>query len=80
MRNVAVSLVSPLGFLFGGGMVPTLIGVSGDLASFSLGIIIVGVLIAIGALLPGSLRYYDQSSPLSTGNGVSNDNPKVTTR
>lgn len=61
LRNLAVSLVSPLGFLIGGGLVPTLIGISGDLASFSLGIAVVGTLIAVGALLPGLLKYADQS-------------------
>jgi NNP family nitrate/nitrite transporter-like MFS transporter len=59
-RNVAVSLVSPLGFLIGGGMVPTAIGISGDVASFSAGIFIVGAMMMLGALLPGFLRYYDQ--------------------
>jgi NNP family nitrate/nitrite transporter-like MFS transporter len=59
-RNVAVSLVSPLGFLIGGGMVPTAIGISGDVVSFSAGIFIVGAMMLLGALLPGFLRYYDQ--------------------
>jgi NNP family nitrate/nitrite transporter-like MFS transporter len=59
-RNVAVSLVSPLGFLIGGGIVPAAIGISGDVASFSAGILIVGALMMLGALLPGFLRYYDQ--------------------
>ena len=60
-RNVAVSLVSPLGFLVGGGLVPTAIGISGDVASFSLGISVVGALMVCGALLPGFLKYYDQN-------------------
>lgn len=67
LRNVAVSLVSPLGFLVGGGLVPTAIGISGDLTSFSVGIGVVGALMAIGALLPGFLKYYDQSSSAATG-------------
>ena len=67
LRNMAVSLVSPLGFLVGGGLVPTAIGISGDLTSFSVGIGVVGALMAIGALLPGFLKYYDQSSPVATG-------------
>jgi NNP family nitrate/nitrite transporter-like MFS transporter len=56
-RNVAVSLTIPFAFLFGGGAVPTGIGFMGDVASFSLGIILVGVLILSGALLSLFLKF-----------------------
>jgi NNP family nitrate/nitrite transporter-like MFS transporter len=50
-RNIAVSLTVPFAFLFGGGAVPTGIGFMGDVASFSLGFLLMGVLILSGALL-----------------------------
>ena len=61
LRNVAVALVSPMGFLVGGGLVPTAIGFSGDLMSFSFGIAVVGALMVLGVFLPGFLKYYDQT-------------------
>ncbi|MBN1105535.1 MAG: MFS transporter [Deltaproteobacteria bacterium] len=51
VRNVTVSLTIPLSFLFGGGAVPTFIGMMGDAGSFSMGIGIVGGLILMGASL-----------------------------
>jgi len=49
VRNVAVSLTVPLAFLFGGGAMPTFIGMMGDAGSFSLGLGVAGVLILTGA-------------------------------
>lgn len=43
-RNVAISLAVPLGFILGGGVVPALIGWSGERISFSMGIIAVGII------------------------------------
>ena len=56
-RNIAVSLTVPFAFLFGGGAVPAGIGFLGDVASFSLGVIVVGVLILSGALLSLFLKF-----------------------
>jgi NNP family nitrate/nitrite transporter-like MFS transporter len=56
-RNIAVSLTVPFAFLFGGGAVPTGIGFMGDVASFSLGIILVGVLVLSGAPLSLFLKF-----------------------
>jgi MFS transporter, NNP family, nitrate/nitrite transporter len=56
-RNVAVSLTVPVGFIVGGGVIPTGIGMMGDAGSFSLGIGIVGGLILIGFLLSYRLRF-----------------------
>jgi NNP family nitrate/nitrite transporter-like MFS transporter len=55
-RSLAVSLAIPIAFLLGGGAVPTLIGFMGDAVSFAAGIMLVGVLITVGALLAGRLR------------------------
>lgn len=43
-RNVAISMAVPVGFTLGGGVVPALIGWSGERISFSLGIIAVGII------------------------------------
>jgi NNP family nitrate/nitrite transporter-like MFS transporter len=59
-RNIAVSLTVPFAFLFGGGAVPAVIGFMGDVASFSLGIVLVGVLIISGAFLAGFLKFQDK--------------------
>lgn len=49
-RNIAVSLTIPVAFLFGGGVVPAFIGWMGDVSSLGLGKVIVGGVIAAGAL------------------------------
>ncbi len=56
-RNISISLTVPFAFLFGGGAVPTAIGFMGDVASFSLGITLLGVLILSGALLSLFLKF-----------------------
>jgi NNP family nitrate/nitrite transporter-like MFS transporter len=56
-RNIAVSLTVPFAFLFGGGAVPGAIGLMGDVASFSLGITLLGVLILSGALISLLLKF-----------------------
>ena len=43
LRNVAVGFTIPLGFMFGGGLIPTGIGWAGERGSFSAGIIGVGL-------------------------------------
>jgi MFS transporter, NNP family, nitrate/nitrite transporter len=42
-RNVAISFTVPMGFVLGGGVVPFLIGWAGEQGSFSMGIILVGI-------------------------------------
>jgi len=56
-RNIAVSFTAPMAFMIGGGAVPTLIGVIGDLRSFGTGVSLVGGLILAGALLPRLLQF-----------------------
>jgi predicted MFS family arabinose efflux permease len=55
-RNIAVSLAAPLAFMIGGGGVPAFIGFMGDIASFSAGIGLVGVMVTMGAILAYFLR------------------------
>ena len=52
MRSLATGIIVALSVVFGGGLIPYLLGVSGDLYSFRLGITVFGVLIMpAGALV-----------------------------
>jgi NNP family nitrate/nitrite transporter-like MFS transporter len=57
IRNVAVSLTVPLGFLLGGGAIAAGIGVMGEMRSFALGITLFGGLLFAGAILANRLRF-----------------------
>jgi NNP family nitrate/nitrite transporter-like MFS transporter len=50
-RNLSVGFTVPFGFLIGGGLVPTLIGIMGDAGSFAAGYMITGLLIFAAGLL-----------------------------
>jgi NNP family nitrate/nitrite transporter-like MFS transporter len=54
IKNVAVSLTVPIGFLLGGGVIAAGIGIMGEMGSFSLGISLFGGLLFLGVL---SVRY-----------------------
>jgi len=56
-RSITISLTVPIAFLIGGGAVPTLIGVIGDLHSFGWGIALVGGLIMTGSIFSGFLKF-----------------------
>ena len=55
-RNLAVSMTTPVAFLIGGGVVPTVIGLFGDMGCFSMGIGLVGGLILCGTAVALSLK------------------------
>ena len=59
-RNLAISFAVPIGFVLGGGAIPTLIGVLGDAGSFALGFTLVGGLILSGAALALYVRIPDR--------------------
>jgi len=59
IRNVLVSFTTPIGFLVGGGAIPTGIGMLGDRGYFGLGISLAGMLIMGGFLLLPYLRFTD---------------------
>ncbi len=59
-RNIAVSLIVPLAFVVGGGLVPVFIGFIGDMGSFAFGITICGGLITAGSIFTGMLKFSDQ--------------------
>jgi NNP family nitrate/nitrite transporter-like MFS transporter len=52
IRHIAVSITIPSAFIFGGGIVPILIGTMGDVGLFWLGIAIVGGFILMVSILP----------------------------
>lgn len=51
-RNIAISFISPIAFLLGGGVNPNIIGVLGDNGYFGAGFMIFGGVILMGSLLP----------------------------
>ena len=55
-RHIAVSFAVPMAFVAGGGLIPFMIGVAGDMGSFGGGIAIAGALILMGSFLTFLLR------------------------
>ncbi len=49
--NVTISLLLPVSYALGGGVVPSLLGVLGDRSAFALGLILLGGLTAAGSAL-----------------------------
>ncbi len=56
-RNLSVSLVIPISFLFGGGLVPALIGMLAERGSFSAGFTVVGAVMVLGIFLVPFLKH-----------------------
>ncbi len=59
LRNVAVSLVVPFAYFFGGGAVPAFLGVLGESGAFGLGIALIGALMLLGLSLLFFLKFPD---------------------
>jgi MFS transporter, NNP family, nitrate/nitrite transporter len=59
--SMAIGLIVPLGTLFGTGLIPYLLGLSGDLLSFRFGIIVLGVLLILMSRLALSMRDLEQA-------------------
>jgi NNP family nitrate/nitrite transporter-like MFS transporter len=55
-RNVSVSVMIPLAYLFGAGLIPAVMGRLAEADAFGVGFIAVGVLMAAGVLLMPALR------------------------
>lgn len=51
MRSLATGMILSVGVIFGGGVIPYLLGVAGDLYSFRLGITLVGLSLALASTL-----------------------------
>jgi NNP family nitrate/nitrite transporter-like MFS transporter len=60
LRSIAVSLITPLAFVGGGGLAPILIGFIGDRSSFAIAITICGAMIGAGSIVVGLLKFDDQ--------------------
>jgi NNP family nitrate/nitrite transporter-like MFS transporter len=56
LRSITISLNSPSAFLIGAGAIPALIGFTGEVGSFSLGIALVGGLMLLGPVIVRSLQ------------------------
>ena len=54
--SIAIGLIAPLSFLFGAGVIPYLLGISGDLLGFGFGISALGILLALISGMALSLR------------------------
>ena len=60
LRNLAVSLIVPMAFLVGAGIVPIFIGFIGDIRSFALGIAISGGVITAGSIFADRIKFQHQ--------------------
>ena len=58
-RNLAVGFTIPFGYLIGGGVIPTFIGVMGDAHLFATGFIVTGILIIAAGVLALTLKLPD---------------------
>lgn len=56
MRGPATGIIIAISMVFGGGIMPYLLGVSGDLYSFRLGIVILGIFVALVSTLVFRLK------------------------
>jgi MFS transporter, NNP family, nitrate/nitrite transporter len=59
--SMAIGLMVPLSTLFGTGLIPNLLGLSGDLLSFKFGIIVLGILLTLISWLALSLKELEQA-------------------
>ncbi len=59
MRGLATGMILAVCMVFGSGIIPYLLGVSGDLSSFRLGIVILGVLVTLSSGLIFRLKDLD---------------------
>ena len=55
-RSMATGFIMTSSVICGAGIVPYLLGLSGDLISFRVGIVIIGILVCLSSLLAFSLK------------------------
>jgi NNP family nitrate/nitrite transporter-like MFS transporter len=60
MRNVAVALVMPMAYVIAAGVIPAGIGILGDHGYFSLGFILVGILLIGTPILLRYLKFHEE--------------------
>jgi len=56
MHNLTISFLFPIGYAFGPGLVPVLLGLLGDRLSFAVGFLMYGILLMASAILPYFLK------------------------
>jgi len=56
MQNLTLSLLLPIAYGFGGGILPLLLGWLGDNVSFALGFLLYGAILTAGSALPLLLK------------------------
>ncbi len=56
MRSMATGIILAISMAFGGGLIPYLLGISGDLYSFRSGITILGILVIMASVLSFRLK------------------------
>ena len=66
VRNVAISFTSPAAFLIGGGVIPALLGISGEMGSFAAGVMVFGGIIFGGTILVRYLRFWEETEKSPT--------------
>jgi NNP family nitrate/nitrite transporter-like MFS transporter len=59
-QNLTMSFVLPMGYGFGAGILPVLLGWLGDNATFALGFLIYGLILVAGSALPFLLKFDSQ--------------------
>jgi NNP family nitrate/nitrite transporter-like MFS transporter len=64
-RNLAVSFTIPFGYVIGGGVVPTFIGIMGDAGTFAAGFVVTGGLILSGGLLALLLKIPENNAQIA---------------
>jgi NNP family nitrate/nitrite transporter-like MFS transporter len=60
LQNLTMSFILPIGYGFGAGVLPVLLGWLGDNASFALGFLIYGLILIAGSALPLLLKLKHQ--------------------
>jgi len=58
-RSLATGIILAVGMVFGGGIIPYFLGISGDLYSFRLGIAVLGIFLVIASSLVFCLKELD---------------------
>lgn len=58
-RNLAAGLAPPTGFLLGGGLLPVLLGLMGEVYTIGLGIVLTGAAVMVGSFLVFAVRLLD---------------------
>jgi NNP family nitrate/nitrite transporter-like MFS transporter len=59
-RSIATALCTPVAFILGGGLLPTGLGFMGQTYSFESGLLITGIVIAVGSMAASLLKFIEE--------------------